>query len=237
VRILDLFCGAGGAAKGYADRGHDVTGVDIRKQPRYPYRFVQGDALDVPFDGYDFVHASPPCQRWTRMAISRGTADRHADYITDIRPRLEEWGGPYVIECVTTAPLKYPLFLCGTMFGLGVFRHRHFELSWLPIQPAHPFHGGTVGDGQYFSVTGHPGGRTTRDGIRHGSLAEWRAAMGIPWMTARELAQAIPPAYTDSVMGLYDEMHERAAKWQAIREEWLARRVHVDVHAHEGSQS
>ncbi len=227
MRILDLFSGAGGAAKGYADRGHDVTGVDIRPQPRYPYRFIQANALDVSFDGYDFIHASPPCQRWTKMAVSLRTSSRHPDYISAIRERLEQWGGPYAIECVTTAPLRYPLFLCGTMFGLGVIRHRHFELSWIPIQPSHPFHPGTVGDGTYFSVTGHTGGVTNRDGIGHGSLAEWREAMGIDWMTSRELAQAIPPAYTNCVMGLYDEMHERAAKWKAIRAEWDAKQATV----------
>lgn len=237
MRILDLFCGAGGAGKGYADRGHDVTGVDIRPQPRYPYRFIRGDALEVSFDDYDFIHASPPCQRWVRMAKGLGTTHRHADHIGVIRERLERWGGPYAIECVPGAPLKYPLFLCGTMFGLGVFRHRHFELSWIPIQPAHPFHDGAVGDGRYFTVAGHVGGVTTRDGISHGTLDEWRKAMGIPWMTARELAQAIPPAYTNCVMGLYDEMHERAAKWQAIREEWKANqsagRVQEHVHVDE----
>lgn len=220
MRILDLFSGAGGAAKGYADRGHDVTGVDIRPQPRYPYRFIQADALEVSFDSYDFIHASPPCQRWTRTAVSRGTAARHPDLISGIRERLEQWGGPYAIECVVNAPLKYPLMLCGIMFGLGVIRHRHFELSWTPVQPVHPFHPGTVGDGRYFTVAGHAGGRTNRDDIGHGTVEEWREAMGIPWMTTRELAQAIPPAYTNYVMELYDDMHARAAKWQAIREAW-----------------
>lgn len=216
MRILDLFCGAGGAAKGYADRGHDVTGVDIGSQPHYPYRFIRADALTVPLDGYDFIHASPPCQRWTRRAVSRGTANRHPDHIAAIRTRLQQWGGPYAIECVTNAPLHYPLFLCGTMFDLGVFRHRHFELSWIPVQPNHPFHGSNVGDGDYYSVTGHSGGG-------RGTVAQWRAAMGIDWMTVRELAEAIPPAYTDYVMYLYDDTHARAAKWQAIRQEWQAR--------------
>src|SRR4051794_5410435 len=134
-RLLDLFCGAGGAARGYQRAGFHVVGVDNRPQPRYAGdEFVQADALEWDdFDGFDAVHASPPCQLWAEG--SRWHGNSHPDLITPLRPLLEQSGLPYIIENVPEAPLRRDVVLCGTQFGLQaegfeVRRHRAFELNW-----------------------------------------------------------------------------------------------------------
>lgn len=166
--LLDLFCGAGGASTGYARTGFDVTGVDEACQPRYPFPFIQAEALAF-LDGgfaadFDAIHASPPCQRYTKNAKQKRSADTHPDLIAPTRRRLINQGVPYVIENVVGAPLRAPVELCGVMFGLGVFRHRWFELSWdHGLDQAHPSHTGRIGDGTYFTVTGHTGGSSTRE--------------------------------------------------------------------------
>lgn len=201
IRILDLFCGAGGAAMGYARAGFVVTGVDKKPQRHYPFRFIKGDVFDVldriDLSKFDAIHASPPCQRFTRNARQRGTAANHPDLIDPTRQRLRAIGRPYVIENVELAPLISPVLLCGVMFGLGVFRHRLFELSWFHgLRTVDPIHPGRIGDGQYFTVAGHTGYNSTRDGRIGGTADDWRGAMDIKWMNCYELAEAIPPAYT-----------------------------------------
>lgn len=195
-RLLDLFCGAGGAAVGYHRAGFDVFGVDIKPQPNYPFTFRQ---LDITQVGkiedrlWDAIHASPPCQAFSSMS-SRWSND-HPDLIADTRALLEATDLPYVIENVPAAPLKNPITLCGSMFGLGVRRHRLFETNFDVEQPqcCHADQGPIVG------VYGNPGGSSKRDGIKFGGVAEWRKAMDIDWMTAKELAQSIPPAYTEHI--------------------------------------
>jgi DNA (cytosine-5)-methyltransferase 1 len=190
-RLLDLFCGAGGAAMGYARYGYEVIGVDIKPQPRYPFKFVQADAMEYPLEGFDMIHASPPCQAHSPLAALH----KHKVYpklIGPVRDRLRASGTPYVIENVPGAPLLNPLVLCGVKFGLGVFRHRLFEVSWPFLQPSHLKHNGYVGDGRYVTVAGHTGWTT-------GWRDECERAMGIDWMTHAELAQAIPPVYTSYV--------------------------------------
>lgn len=204
--LLDLFCGAGGAAMGYARAGFDVIGVDIAPQPHYPFRFLQGEALEVarrilvnspvPVAA---IHASPPCQRHNKLA--KGTKNSYANHpelIAPTRGLLAASGVPYVIENVVGAPLDGPVELCGEMFGLGVIRHRLFETNWALSPPAHVPHRGRCKrrehgqryDGPYFGVYGHGGGKD-------GSVADWQAAMGVDWMPVRrELTEAIPPAYT-----------------------------------------
>lgn len=200
-KLLDLFCCQGGAAMGYHRAGFDVTGVDINPQPRYPFAFVQGDAIEyVKAHGhkYDAIHASPPCQRYTPGARRWGSADRHPDLVEPTREALVASGRPYVIENVEGAPLLAPTLLCGVMFGLGVLRHRAFE-SNIPLStPVHHRHERRIGEG-YETVAGHPGGSSMRDGTRFGTASHWAAAMGIGWMTARGLAESIPPAYTEHV--------------------------------------
>lgn len=203
-RLLDLFCGAGGAAMGYHRAGFEVVGVDINPQPHYPFRFIQADALDVlrhwdwrehdlmePY--FHAIHASPPCQAYSWSA-KRWTEIPRADLVAPTRDLLLATGLPWVIENVVGAPLVDPLVLCGTQFGLEVIRHRLFESNVMLLGPGGKCHHvGTVQDGTYVTVAGHGG-----DNIRgRGSRAAKQRAMGIDWMTDEELNEAIPPAYTE----------------------------------------
>lgn len=202
-RLLDLYCKAGGCSVGYHRAGFEVVGVDIEPQKNYPFKFIQADALTVSLDEFDVIHASPPCQRYSNGAKKWGTQDSHPDLIAPTRARCEASGKPYIIENIESAHAQLidPIMLCGTMFDLGVFRHRLFESPWLheEIQMFHFRHAGRVGDGKYHTVTGHAGGSSKRDGWKGGSTADWRIAMGIDWMTGNELAEAIPPAFTEWV--------------------------------------
>ena len=205
-RLLDLFCGAGGAAMGYHRAGFDVVGVDNRPQPRYPFKFHQGDAMTWPLDGYDAIHASPPCQAFSQATKMQGDPSAHADLLTPTRERLTGSGASWVIENVPGAPMRADLKLCGCMFGLGVKRERWFETSWraFDLRPAchHP--------DPVIGVYGYSGPRpgTGRISGRHGT---WSRAMGIDWMEVLELAQAIPPAYTEHIGAqLLDHLKERA---------------------------
>jgi DNA (cytosine-5)-methyltransferase 1 len=205
-RVLDLFCGAGGAGKGYMDAGFDVTGIDIEPQPDYPGMFIQGDAiayLAAHGHEYDVRHASPPCQ--ASSALSKGTnkGNYYLNLIPATRALLALHDGPNVIENVQGSDLRRDLTLCGEMFGLAVIRHRYFELSnWGAIPLDHKPHRGRVAgyrhgewfDGPYFAVYGDGGGK--------GSVSQWQEAMGIHWTANRKsIAEAIPPAYTRFIGG------------------------------------
>jgi DNA (cytosine-5)-methyltransferase 1 len=198
---LDFFCGAGGASMGLHRAGFDVTGVDIRPQPRYPFRFVQADALRPPFDlrRFDFIWASPKCQRWTAPVQQRGISDRHPDQITPMRPLLMESGVFWCMENVPRSPLRRDLILTGDMFGLCTYRKRVFEMNFLIMAPTwrSPFGPKTRRDA--VTVAGSSGGKSNRDGWLDGSKAAWQAAMGIDWMTNEEMAQAVPPAYSEFI--------------------------------------
>lgn len=201
-KAIDLFCGGGGATRGLQLAGFHVTGVDIAKQPRYCGDvFIQGDALEADLSGYDFIWASPPCQRYSAGAAKWGTSEDHPHMIPTIRDRLVKAGAPFVIENIVPAAefLHDPIMLCGTMFDLGVFRHRLFESSFLMLQPGHAPHTGKIGDGKYHTVTGHAGGSSKRDGWKNGGVSEWRIAMRIDWMVGDELAESIPPAYSEFI--------------------------------------
>lgn len=203
LRALDLFCCAGGAGMGLHRAGFEVVGVDIRPQPRYPFEFHQADALTFPLGGFDFIWASPPCQRFSDLAKRNGNAHEWPDLVEPIRQRLIASGVDFVIENVEGAPLRKDLVLCGTMFaGLRVLRHRIFETSFPIMQPphgGHPLvftmdkrkaHYGKLDQGSAFvQVTG--GGNC--------SVANASAAMGIDWMTKNELNEAIPPAYSEFI--------------------------------------
>ena len=204
MRLLDLFCGAGGAAVGYQRAGFDeIVGIDMEPQPNYPFAFVQADALKFHLDGLDLIHASPPCQKYSRL--NPVTKKKYPDLIRAVRRRIKAY--TYVIENVPGSPLDNPLMLCGTMFGLRVLRHRLFEIPrWHfdVIDPLHCDHKGRTqknsrdrGKGaptpslatcKYLTITGAD--YIAEDG---------RAAMGIGWMTKKELSQAIPPAYTEYI--------------------------------------
>jgi DNA (cytosine-5)-methyltransferase 1 len=201
-RLLDLFCGAGGAAMGYHRAGFDVVGVDIVPQPHYPFAFEQGDALvlgERMIASYDAIHASPPCQ-----AYSTATRDHslHPDLYAPTRDLLVASGLPYVIENVIGAPYSHGVVLCGSMFGLTVDgewvrRHRNFEGSQMLMSPgcAHPKGRRPI------NVTGNSFTLAVKEWehSRQGPFALAERLMGIDWMTRDELGQAIPPAYTEFI--------------------------------------
>jgi DNA (cytosine-5)-methyltransferase 1 len=213
-RLLDLFCGAGGASRGYHDAGFEVVGVDISPQPNYPFEFRECDALDflydvvnppgdVPSERFDAIHASPPCQAHTSLNVV-WNAREHADLVGPSRDLLRLTGLPYVIENVVGAPLLAPFRLCGSSFGLGtetheLRRHRLFETNWeigmVPpcghsTKPVLGIYGDHARDRRR--------ARSVEDGQFRAAegLAMAREALGIPWANWRELSQAIPPAFT-----------------------------------------
>ena len=197
-RLLDLFCGAGGAAKGYRDAGFDVTGIDLQDlRDSYPYRFRQGDALTFPLDGFDAVHASPPCAPYSTLSKSR---THQAALIDAVRERIQHL--PYVIENVEGARafMRDPVMLCGSSFGLDVQRHRLFETNWpLPSLPCR--HGWQTPERfDALPFPGRDGERSRVVGVYGSATPEereiQRKAMEVHWTSGRALAQAIPPAYT-----------------------------------------
>jgi len=197
VRLLDLFCGAGGAAMGYSRAGFDdIVGVDIVQQPRYPFRFVLGDAMEyVAAHGreFDAIHASPPCQRYSPLA--RLHKDRvYPDMLATTRAALLATARPWVMENVPGAPMRNHIMICGTTLGLRLKRHRHFESSHVLFSPGPCRHRETD-----IAVTGHSVVYSWHSRSRRSPHLGWataRAVMGIPWATYEALSQAIPPAYT-----------------------------------------
>lgn len=194
-KILDLFCGAGGASMGYHRAGFEIVGVDINPQPHYPFEFHQADALTYPLEGFDAYHASPPCQAWA-ICVPKKNRLTYPQLINPIRERLKNTGKPYIIENVPLArnQLINPICLCGTQFGLNLWRHRYFEV-YPEIQiylPPHCHRGHPIVVSGWSSLK--------RDGKRfHYTLEEKSEAMGINWMDVKELSQSIPPAYTEYI--------------------------------------
>jgi len=198
--LLDLYCGAGGAGMGYSRAGFDVVGVDINPQPHYPFEFIKADclSLDMAFmRSFDAIHASPPCQAYTRKAVNWGRKRvnriEHPDLLGPTRDMLMASGVPYIIENVMGAPMRGDAMLCGTMFGLRIIKHRQFELSFpaayiLPSCDHSDVYNPWSGKGR--------------------SAKEHRAAQGTPWIPqcggasrkmgiTGDLNNAIPPAYTE----------------------------------------
>lgn len=207
-KALDLFCGAGGASMGLHRAGFDVTGIDIKKQPRYPFRFIQADALKPPVDlsSFDLIWASPPCQAFT-YANNRDARGKHVNLVPETRKLLSNSGAATCIENVPGAPIKADLVLDGTMFAnLRVIRRRHFELNFsVPLALGFPTHGLVCAHG-WCSVTdgdnsSHVRAARAKRGLPiRDSLQTRRDAMGVEWsMTRRELGQAIPPAYSEYI--------------------------------------
>lgn len=199
MKLLDLFCCQGGASMGYVLAGFEVTGVDIDPQPRYPFEFIQADAVEyVRAHGHEFdaIHASPPCQAHTRA--QKIMKREHPDLIEPTRQALIESGRPYVIENVPGSPLHDPLELCGSMFGLQTYRHRWFEFGGAGIPPvvAVPHHephrtrtakmGRPAAPDEYMHIVGNFSG-----------VERARGVMGMPWANRDGLREAIPPAYTE----------------------------------------
>jgi DNA (cytosine-5)-methyltransferase 1 len=216
-KLLSLFCGAGGACKGYEDAGFEVWGVDsnpkLRKQYIHPGRFICADAIEILkskefIAQFDVIHASPPCQAFSKATAKRHR-ENHPDLIESVRKELIATGKPFVIENVEGAPLKNYVVLCGTMFGLDVVRHRLFEcnpnISFPPFMCNHhkktikQNHKGKVDLTKNFHcVVGKPA-----------DLESAKKAMGIDWMSVRVISQAIPPAYTNWIgEKLIDHLNE-----------------------------
>jgi len=215
--LLDAFCGAGGAGYGYWLAGFNVVGVDIAPQPRYPFFFVQGDAIAFieQYGGlFDAIHASPPCQEYS---VTRHLRDANAEikgYTPNVQPKLIKpvrdllvsLKRPWIIENVPQSPMPGAIQLCGSMFDLPLLRHRWFESSHLLFAPGpcrHPkgFYGvvggktrgyGTFTSGRFY--TDAKGNRRKREGYPGKKFGE--QAMGINWMTVPEMSEAVPPAYT-----------------------------------------
>ena len=196
---------------GYHRAGFEVVGVDLHPQPRYPFEFIQADWEEglarLPGlwerSGRPYaVHASPPCQRYSTMTAKWGRQSEHPDLVELVQMALRGLSDegdliPYCIENVPGAPLDDPVTLCGSMFGLGaqgyqLQRHRIFESNIFFFPPASCAH-----VGQPLPVYGHAGGTSKRDGLKFPGTDAWREGMGIDWMTGKELAESIPPAYTE----------------------------------------
>lgn len=212
MRLLDLFCGAGGAATGYYRAGFtEIVGVDVKPQPHYPFTFVQDDALEyLAAHGHEFdvIHASPPCQAFTKyknLGNRRDLPSRYPDLVAKVRKGLEQTLRTWVIENVEGSPLQSHLVLCGSMFGLDVRRHRVFESNVMLFKPSSCDH-------SIWPPNRFPGGRSRERGgprvLVRGTVevGKWNiplaiqsAAMGIDWMKLTELSEAIPPAYTEFI--------------------------------------
>lgn len=213
MRLLDLYCCQGGASEGYEEAGFDVYGVDIDPQPRYPFMFVQMDALDamqallaggsitfkdshgnretVTLDDFYAIHASPPCQAHTKAW--KLNKREHPKLIAPTRDLLLQSKLPYVIENVEEAAVELirPERLCGASFGIDTYRHRLFETNWSLFTPPHLTHkarttkmGRAPVDGEYMHIVGNFSG-----------VDKARQVMGMSWASRDGLREAIPPAY------------------------------------------
>lgn len=193
-RLLDAFCKQGGASTGYSQWFDDITGIDIERQPKYPYNFIHGDAIQYILDHgheYDAIHASPPCQ-WYSVTWQLQMND-HDDLIPPTRNALQTAGKPYVIENVPPAPLRRDLTLCGCMFGIRTYRERVFETSGFHIpQPQHKEHtaklakmGRPPKDNEYLHIVGN-----------FSNVNLGRTIMEMPHANRDGLREAIPASYS-----------------------------------------
>lgn len=218
MKLLDLFCGAGGAAMGYHRAGFEVVGVDHVAQNNYPFEFVESDVFRFLEDAsypdncpdhtggyclndFDAIHASPPCQQYSTLLGNKPR--NHPDLYQPIRSRLEYLNIPWVIENVIGAPYSSGIVLCGSMFNLPVRRHRNFETNFLILNGYYCQH---KKQGRPITVTGHGGDKNKL--AKHswkGIYQEWPKYMGMDWATPKEAAQGIPPAYTEYIGNMMRE--------------------------------
>jgi DNA (cytosine-5)-methyltransferase 1 len=187
---------------GYYRAGFDVVGVDIKRQKRYPFEFIQADALEIMADrnflrSFDVIAASPPCQTHSitqHLRNAQGKTTAKIDLIPQTRAALQNSGRLYVVENVPGAPLEEIVTLCGSMFGLGVRRHRIFEANIFFLNPPVCDH---KKQGRPIGVYGSMRDEIPQGGKTATSIEEAREAMGIDWMIWGELVEAIPPTYTE----------------------------------------
>jgi len=197
MKLLDLYCCGGGAGHGYENAGYDVTGIDNEPQPKHRGKIIIADAIEylkLHFQEYDIIHASPPCQKYSMSSMQfRKAGKEYVDLIEITRNELIKTGKPYIIENVPGAPLNNPIELCGAMFGMRTYRHRLFE-SNMPIKaPEHPKHknpnakmGRKAKEHEHIQYVGHFSG-----------VKEVQEMTGLHWLGQYELAQSIPPQYTE----------------------------------------
>lgn len=213
-RLLDLFCGAGGAAVGYRRAGFDIVGVDIVDQPNYLYEFHQADAMTYPLDGFDAIHASPPCKLFTTASNAQHKKDDtsprlfdiHVDHLTPTLARFADLTVPWVVENVVGAPMPPgSVRYCGSSFGLDVRRHRLFA-SNTPLVAPPCNHAWQTPRFQTLEWAGRQAGRLASVVGVYGALQggtdtleSRQRALGIDWMPNDRLTQAIPPAYTEHI--------------------------------------
>jgi len=200
MKLLDLFCGVGGASVGYAQAGFEVHGVDLKHGKRYPFTYLRADVLDVLQDQefinqFDVIHASPPCQTHSitqHLRNAQGKSTSKVDLIPQTRAALVASGKPYIIENVPGSPLIDPVQLCGSSFGLKVRRHRLFE-SNMPLKGSICNH---KEQGRPIGVYGSLNDQIPNGGKTAQTIDEARQAMGMDWAIWTELVEAIPPAFT-----------------------------------------
>lgn len=216
IKVLDLFCGGGGATVGMIKAGAQVTGVDIVAQREHPgygnfLDFRHADVLSLPLNfirSFDFVWASPPCQAYSwASGVWRNRGRSWPDLVSQTRELLLRADVPFCIENVAGAPIRHDLMLCGEMFGLKVIRHRYFEIEGFDsIQPEHRKHRGKVADGYYVTVAGHncfglEGFRTRNNLPGANGLEVCQYAMGIDWIQNKKtLRECVPPRYAEYIL-------------------------------------
>ncbi len=192
-KLLDLYCGQGGAAQGYSNAGFHITGVDQVHQTRFPFSFIQTDSRSYLADHwqeYDAIHLSPPCQKYSQANNFHKTATD--DELEKVLPMLSQINIPFVVENVQLAPMPITIILTGIMFSLGVIRKRIFYSNVLLLQPhTPPQKRKCLPAQQIFTVAG--------EGGKGNTVTNWSKAMGINWMTRNGLKEAIPPAYTEYI--------------------------------------
>ncbi|MCX7746591.1 MAG: DNA cytosine methyltransferase [Clostridia bacterium] len=201
MKILDLFCCAGGASMGlYKElKPECIVGVDIKPQKEYPFQLLNKNVMDLDVNflkEFDFIWASPPCQNYSKVCKWNGR--NYPDLVDAVRDMLLKADRPYVMENVPGAPLRNDLMLCGEMFGIGVIRHRFFEINGFKVvQPMHKKHSGKVINGDFVTCAGNGA---------HGSskISDWQKAMEIDWTRDKwAIAQAVPPVYSQYIASFY----------------------------------
>ena len=216
--ILDLCCKAGGASMGYFNACKkfnipvSIIGVDIEFQPNYPFKFIQSDAIEFLKQTnlkFDFIHSSPPCQVYSNStAFHRKNGKTYKDILHELRTILYSNNIPGLIENVLQSPLRKDIILRGDLFGLKLLKTRVFELvNWFALYPGLFKKTGSVKNGDFAQVVGK-GQKKVTNGLNFkisgNSVNEiWSNATGINWMSNIELAESIPPAYTDYIFSIF----------------------------------
>lgn len=213
MKVLDLFCGAGGAAWGIkqASPKADITGVDINPQPDYPFEFMQEDVLSLEdsfLNEFDFIWASPPCQAYSKGG-NKESRRKYPKLIEETRRMINlDLGTPFVIENVPGAPLRKDLILCGQMFGLKIIRHRIFEIEGFYCEQPDlrcKEHKGKVVSGEYVMVCtgGRPGcygNNELRKKLKNPNVKQAQEAMGITHIQSfKAIAESVPPKYSEYI--------------------------------------